>query len=141
MTPTPTIQPPKPSRRFCSLCGTAFQLQDDILGIVGDARQLGKPVGSDIREGKSTLLTLKALEHANAAQRAQIMSSLGNPAASAADIAGILQLFRQLGAIDYAQDLARRNVDEALGHLDSLPAGPGRELLSQWAHYLIDREF
>lgn len=127
--------------RFCSLCGTAFQLQDDILGIVGDARQLGKPVGSDIREGKSTLLTLKALEHANAAQRAQILSSLGNPAASSVDIAGILELFRQLGAIDYARDLARRYVDEALGHLDALPAGSCRELLSQWAHYMIEREF
>ncbi|MCY4465712.1 MAG: polyprenyl synthetase family protein [Chloroflexi bacterium] len=127
--------------RFCSLCGTAFQLQDDILGIVGNERQLGKPVGSDIREGKSTLLTLKALEQSNDAQRARILRSLGNPAASAADIAGILHVFRQLGAIDYARDLARRYVDEALGYLDALPAGPGRALLSQWAHYMIEREF
>ena len=127
--------------RFCSLCGTAFQLQDDILGIVGDAQQLGKPVGSDIREGKTTLLTLKALEHADAAQGAHILSSLGNPAASSVDIAGILAIFRELGAIDYARDLARRYVDEALGFLDALPAGPRRDLLAQWAQYMIEREF
>ncbi|MYE79546.1 MAG: polyprenyl synthetase family protein, partial [Chloroflexi bacterium] len=127
--------------RFCSLCGTAFQLQDDILGIVGDAQQLGKPVGSDIREGKTTLLTLKALELADAVQRAQIIRSLGNPAASPADIAGILAIFRQLDAIDYARDLARRYVDEALGCLDALPTGPYRELLAQWAQYMIEREF
>ena len=127
--------------RFCSLCGTAFQLQDDILGVTGDARQLGKPVGSDIREGKTTLLTLKALEGADGAQRAQIQRTLGNPAASAEDIAGIVGVFRELGAIDYARDLARRYVDDALGHLDALPHSENRDLLAQWARYMVEREF
>ncbi len=127
--------------RFCSLCGTAFQLQDDILGIVGDAQQLGKPVGSDIREGKTTLLTLRALQQADSAQRETIMQSLGNQAAGADDIAGLLRLFRQLGAIDYARDLARRYVDKALEHLHALPENASRDLLSQWARYMIEREF
>ena len=127
--------------RFCSLCGTAFQLQDDILGIVGDAQLLGKPVGSDIREGKTTLLTLRALQQANADQRATILAILGNPAASADDVASLRDLFRGLGAIDYARDLARRYIDEALAHLDALPQNDCRELLAQWARYMIEREF
>ena len=127
--------------RFCSLCGTAFQLQDDILGIVGDARQLGKPVGSDIREGKTTLLTLRALQRADAVQRATITRTLGNQSASADDIAELLRLFRDLGAIDYARDLARRYVDEALDSLHAVPASASRDLLAQWARYMIERDF
>ena len=127
--------------RFCSLCGTAFQIQDDILGIVGDARQLGKPVGSDLREGKSTLLTLKALEVASDRQRGQIRDILGDDQASAADVSAVAALLRQLGVIQYAQDISRRYVDEALTHLSALPDNASRALLEQWARYLIERQF
>ena len=68
--------------RFASQCGTAFQLQDDILGIVGDEERLGKPVGSDIREGKRTTVIYYALKNAREAQRTQLLSILGNETAS-----------------------------------------------------------
>ena len=126
--------------RFGSLCGTAFQIQDDILGIVGDASQLGKPVGSDIREGKSTLLTLKALEWADAAQRRLILGALGNNAASADDIAAVSTLIRDLGVINYAQEISHRCVNESLEHLEKLPDNEPRRLLSLWAKYLIERQ-
>ena len=103
--------------QFCSLCGTAFQIQDDILGVVGDTRQLGKPVGSDIREGKSTLLTLKALQLADEGQRARIQSTLGNAEANDAAISDVAQLLRDLGVIKYAQDISHKYVDKALEHL------------------------
>ena len=125
---------------FCSLCGAAFQIQDDILGIVGDERQLGKPVGSDIREGKTTLLTLKALERADAQQRGTILRTLGAANASATDVQAVIQLLRELGTIRYAQERARRTVEEALGHLAALPESANRALLEQWAHYLIQRQ-
>lgn len=127
--------------RFGSLCGIAFQIQDDILGVIGDAGQLGKPVGSDIREGKSTLLTLKALERANERQREQILRTLGDAAASANDIAALTSLMRELGVIRYAQDISHRFVNEALDHLDALPDNEYRRLLTLWAEYLIAREF
>lgn len=127
--------------KFCSLCGTAFQIQDDILGIVGDERQLGKPVGSDIREGKTTLLTLKALERADAQQRETILRTLGAEAAGPADVQAVIQLLRQLGTVRYAQEQSRRTVEEALGHLAALPPSVNRDLLEQWAHYLIQRQF
>ena len=126
---------------FCSLCGTAFQIQDDILGVVGDARQLGKPVGSDIREGKSTLLTLEALDRANDGQRHRILSTLGDSRASDDEIQALTRLLRDLGVIGYARDISHRYVDEALGHLRQLPASDYRTLLGHWAHYLIQREF
>ena len=127
--------------RFGSLCGAAFQIQDDILGIVGDASQLGKPVGSDIREGKSTLLTLKALERADERGRGRILRSLGDDAASAEDIAAVSALIRDLGVIDDARDMARQYVNEALTQLAPLPDNECRGLLALWAEYLIEREF
>ena len=126
---------------FCSLCGTAFQIQDDILGVVGDASQLGKPVGSDIREGKSTLLTLKALELADDVQRGRIRRTLGHDAASAADLQMMTEILRELGVIRYAQEISRRYVAEALQQLHALPDNRYRRLLAQWAEYLIEREF
>ncbi len=127
--------------RFGSLCGIAFQIQDDILGIIGDADQMGKPVGSDIREGKSTLLTLKALERADESQREQILRTLGDVAASADDIASLSALVCDLGVIRYAQEVSHRFVNEALAHLNLLPNNEYRRLLALWAEYLIAREF
>jgi len=125
--------------KFCSLCGTAFQIQDDILGIIGDAQQLGKPVGSDIREGKSTLLTFYAMRRASPSQRQFIGAVLGNAAASDADIAALIELIRELGAVEYAQRSAKRSVDDALQELWKLPRNPHRDLLEQWAQYMIQR--
>ena len=127
--------------RFGSLCGIAFQIQDDILGVIGDTGQLGKPVGSDIREGKSTLLTLKALERADEFQRQQLLGTLGDAAAKADDIGSVAALMRELGAMRYAQELSHRYVSEALAHLNMLPDNDYRRLLTLWAEYLIAREF
>ncbi len=126
---------------FCSLCGSAFQIQDDILGIVGDARQLGKPVGSDIREGKSTLLTIKAMERADERQRAFMRAVLGAAAASPADVQAVADLLRSLGVIDYAKDMSMALVSQALEQLRTLPNTAARRLLAQWARYLIARDF
>jgi len=127
--------------RFCRLCGTAFQIQDDILGVVGDAGQLGKPVGSDIREGKSTLLTLKALELADDRQRRQIERIVGDTMSSAEDAQALATLFRELGVISQVQAVSRQMVSDALEHLRALPNSEHRALLAQWAQYLVQRQF
>ena len=137
----PDIAAVKAVAKFCSLCGTAFQIQDDILGVVGAAEQLGKPVGSDIREGKTTLLTLKAFERADERQRRQIRATLGNSRATEGEVAGLVRLLRDLGALRYAQDLSHQYVSAALQHLQGLPASEYRTLLGHWAQYLIEREF
>ena len=128
-------------KTFCSHAGTAFQIQDDILGIVGDEAQLGKPVGSDIREGKRTLITLKALEVANDSAKQMLQNTLGNPNASPDDIQGVTNLMRELGAIAYTQSLAQHYIEEALENLATVPDSKYKALLQLWAEYLIEREF
>ena len=137
----PDIPVVKAIGKFCSLCGTAFQIQDDILGIVGDAKQLGKPVGSDIREGKYTVLTLKALDEADESQRNTILETLGNGKASEESISKVTNLLRELDVIRYAQDISRTYVDDAVQYLQTIPDSEYKTLLGHWAEYLINREF
>ena len=127
--------------RFASSCGTAFQLQDDILGLLGRQEQLGKSVGSDLREGKKTTIVYFALRSASVEQRAFLLSVLGNAAASARDVEEATGLMVSLGAVDRTAELALRHVNAALPELDSLPDSSYRDLLAAWAHYMIERKF
>lgn len=126
---------------FCGRCGTAFQLQDDILGITGNESQLGKPVGSDIREGKRTTIILKAFKEANPAQRAELEKIVGKRYATDTEIEAASVLLRDLGGIAYTKELARRYVKEAIPYLDPVPRSTYRDILLQWAEYLVEREF
>lgn len=125
--------------QFCSRCGTAFQLQDDILGVIGDSAKTGKPVGADLREGKKTLIVFHALRHASDDQRRELGRIIGNPNATPQEIADATSILEALGSIEYTQVLANRMVDEALNELRAVPQSPYRDLLQAWAEYLINR--
>lgn len=126
--------------RFASLCGTAFQLHDDLLGLTADEAKLGKPVGSDIREGKRTLIVYRALAKADERQREKILSTLGNPNAGAAQITEVLDIINKTGATKEVSDLANSLIVQAQVALQELPETPQRKLLSSWASFLLARE-
>ena len=127
--------------KFTGNCGIAFQLQDDILGIVGDEKKLGKPVGSDIREGKKTTILLTALKNANPQEAQKILSTIGNKNAAESDINRVKELFIHLNGIDYTQELAANYINHALPHLNSLADSKYKQLLKEWANYMVEREF
>lgn len=126
--------------RFASLCGTAFQLHDDLLGLTADESRLGKPVGSDIREGKRTLIVYKALSRASAAERETLLSTLGRADASASEVERVLAILNSTGACDEVATLARQYVEQALALLEEVPPSEYRELLRAWALFLLSRE-
>ena len=126
---------------FCSLCGTSFQVRDDILGLVAKESELGKPVGSDIREGKKTLLVREALTNANESQKAEIVSVLGNPKATGSEIEKITKLITDLGGVEKARKIAQEYVSRAIPKLDKLPDSVSRDLLYDWANYMIERSY
>lgn len=126
--------------RFCSQCGTAFQLQDDILGAIGDPAVTGKAVGADLREGKKTLILFRALRNANEAQRRELMSIVGRADAGDEAIGRVMRLIEDLDGIGYTRRLMQQMIDDAVNSLDGLPPTPSRDLLRQWADYLIDRQ-
>ncbi|TVR22319.1 MAG: polyprenyl synthetase family protein [Anaerolineaceae bacterium] len=125
---------------FTGKCGTAFQIQDDILGIVGDEKRVGKPIGSDIREGKRTIIVLNALPRMSEADRDFMLKTLGNDSASEADIKRATKLLDDAGGIQHARDLSRRYIAEAIGHLEVLPPSAHKDLLLLWADYITERD-
>lgn len=120
-------------------CGTAFQLQDDILGVVGDEKKLGKPVGSDIREGKRTPIVYFAFHNANEREKAKLSAILGNRGATQAEIAEAREVLIRLGGVKQTAQLAQQWVENGLRCLQALPATMQRELLASVARYMIAR--
>ncbi|MCA9379217.1 polyprenyl synthetase family protein [Candidatus Dojkabacteria bacterium] len=123
--------------------GIAFQIQDDILGMFGDEEKLGKPNISDLREGKNTLLILKALEKANPSQKKTIVGALGNSEVSDAQADEVRQIIRETGSLEYSKSLAVELVKKAKEALSGKTdwTGEGRDFIDGIADYMIEREF
>lgn len=126
---------------FAGKCGVAFQLQDDILGIVGDEQTLGKPIGSDIREGKRTLIVYHAFRTASDSQKQALTSVLGNAEAKQAGIYDATQILRDSGGVEYTSQLAQNYIRDAVQELSKLPDSRYKSLLAAWADYMIERKF
>lgn len=127
---------------FATPLGYAFQLQDDVLGLFGDEDKTGKPADSDLKEGKQTLLVIKALERATASQRETLRRCLGNPALSRHDVANARDIVRATGALDHCEGRIRQWVTEAKEALTACGLNARvRVLLVRFADYLVAREF
>lgn len=83
---------------FAMPIGIAFQVRDDILGIFGDEKKTGKPVGSDISEGKKTLLVNYALKRSSTNQKKKLVSLLGKKDLTQNDIANFQDILIKTGA-------------------------------------------
>lgn len=121
--------------------GIAFQIQDDILGIFGNEEKIGKEVGSDIEEGKITLLVVKARERANKNQRKILNGLLGKKDLSREDIEKFRKIIKETGALDYAKSLADSYIEKGKKELEKM--GMQKEtndFLYGMADYMISRE-
>lgn len=117
--------------------GMAFQVVDDVLDFVGDPMHMGKPVGSDLRQGLITLPTLCYLEqHPDDPLMVRILQ---NGRGSDEDIRQAVSAIKDSGAIDRAlaeaRDFARRSVQL----LQSLPAGPPRQAMEYLTDFVVQR--
>ncbi|MCX7049608.1 MAG: polyprenyl synthetase family protein, partial [Candidatus Sumerlaeota bacterium] len=130
----------KAARAYARHCGLAFQLQDDLLGLTGDEKELSKPVGADVRAGKRTPIFLFAYEAANERQRARIRRTLGHPNLSNREVAEFIAFLESLGALDRARSLAHGEIAAALKCLDAFPPSPARDRLASLARFMIQRD-
>jgi geranylgeranyl diphosphate synthase type I len=78
--------------------GEAFQLRDDLLGVFGDPADTGKPVGSDIREGKRNLLFVKTVESLDPGDRVSFASRWGHDSLSSGDVDALRNIVEESGA-------------------------------------------
>jgi geranylgeranyl diphosphate synthase type I len=85
------------------LSGMIFQLKDDELGLFGDESTIGKPVGSDIRENKKTIIRLMLFEHANEEDRKILANCFGNPNAGEEQVNIVRELYNKYNVSDYVR--------------------------------------
>ncbi len=121
--------------------GVAFQVQDDILGVFGSYEETGKSVGADIREGKKTLLIIKALEAGSAAQKKELMSFLGDHRIGMQEIERARKIIIDSGSLGYSQDLVEKLVAKSLRALAQSGLNKkSKEFFSDAAEFLIKRK-
>lgn len=101
--------------------GVAFQLRDDLLGVLGDAAVTGKPSGDDLREGKRTVLVTLAREGLPPTQRRLFDEMLGDRELDGEQIEMMQRTIRDSGAVRRVEQMIARNVDRASAALDFAP--------------------
>ncbi|KYH36858.1 MAG: serralysin [Candidatus Bathyarchaeota archaeon B24] len=121
--------------------GLAFQMIDDVLGVSGVEEELGKPVGSDIREGKKTIVVLEALSRLDDAGKRRLLGVLGDRGASRDRIMEAIRLIESSGAVEEAKRLARLYSSKAREALRRLPATDARRLLEALTDFIVERRF
>ncbi|HJF44399.1 polyprenyl synthetase family protein [Thermophilibacter provencensis] len=124
--------------------GVAFQLADDLLNLVGDARAQGKDFRSDITEGKRTLAVVWALEHLDAASREELVALLGSSATDPTELARAVELIGQGGGIEHCRTLAGQMAERAKeGATGLAEAGhitvEARDLLLSMSDFFVER--
>lgn len=122
--------------------GIAFQIQDDILGLFGSEEKIGKPIDSDIKEGKKTIIMLHALEKADKDQKMRIIKILGNKEVEEKEVEEIRGIVKSTGSLDFAKNMSDDHINKAISTIDSSSLDQGsRKILKEFALYLKNREY
>lgn len=98
--------------------GIAFQIQDDILGIFGSEKEIGKSASSDIQEGKQTLLVIKAKEFASKPQLILMKDILGKRELANSEIKKFLEIIMETGSLAYATGMINEYFAKANKEID-----------------------
>ena len=135
----------RPMVRFGFFLGAAFQIQDDLLNLLGTEREYGKEIDGDLYEGKRTLPLIHLVRNARGPDRAVLDRYLGldrseRTAAMVADIRALLEAY---GSIEFAAAYARGIAGAALDAFEEAfapaPAGPDRDFVRALVPYMLDR--
>lgn len=120
--------------------GLAFQIVDDVLDLTASEDVLGKPVASDLREGKVTLAVIHSLERCTAAERHIIETVLREAGFGSVTHAQVLAILDRYGSLDYANRKALEQAEMARRALCSFPDSEIKRALFWAPEYVVERE-
>ncbi len=135
----------EPFVRFGFLLGAAFQIQDDVLNLIGDAAAYGKELDGDIREGKRTLMLIHLLAHADPDERAAIVAMLARPRGAWCDheVRWVRQRMDHHGSLDAARQTASALAGAAQHEFErafaDVRASRDREFVAALPTWVIER--
>lgn len=128
--------------KFAMPLGQAFQVQDDILGMFGDEKKIGKPADSDLKEGKKTLLIIKALKKADENDKKIILNALGNENITKKDVGNVRDIIIRTGSLEHSKKLAEFLINKAKNIInESGLEKEAKEFLVGMADYMLNREY
>jgi len=117
--------------------GTAFQLIDDVLDYAGDAAEIGKNVGDDLREGKPTLPLIYLMENGTPEQRQLVRTCIEQGDEQHFD--AVLAAVTSSGALDFTRRQAEIAAERAAEAIAGLPESEYKDSLLQLAHFSVNR--
>jgi octaprenyl-diphosphate synthase len=117
--------------------GTAFQLIDDVLDYSGNAIEIGKNVGDDLREGKPTLPLIHLVQHGDAAQRELVRACIET--GDEKHFSDILNAIQESGALDYTKQAAQHAAAKAESAIARLANTKFKDSLLQLCAFAVDR--
>lgn len=127
--------------KYGRLVGIAFQIQDDILGVVGEEEKAGKPIGSDIKEGKWTFPAVSAYRNANSKEKEILLKALGKKQGEKIEPEKVIRIYRETGAINIAEKKSDELIEKAKAELNIFSETEAKEFLLKLADFSINREF
>jgi geranylgeranyl diphosphate synthase type II len=128
-------------RSYGELVGRAFQVQDDLLDVIGDEKKFGKTIGGDLKEGKKTYLLLEALRRARGADRKLLKTLMKNRGATKGMVREFRRIFETTGAIEAARDFVGRDIAQAKKELETMKPSPARDMLYWFTDMLLHRTY
>ena len=117
--------------------GTAFQVIDDVLDYEGNAAEMGKNLGDDLREGKATLPLILAMQRGTPDQKALIQQAIET--GSVDQLNQVIAIVRKTGALDGSRQAAMAEAQRAVDAAQHLPNGPYKDALVALASQLLER--
>ena len=120
--------------------GMAFQLVDDVLDFTAREQTLGKPVGGDLREGKTTLPLIYALEKATPDERRAIETILRDRSYDSVPFRDVLAMIRNYGGFERAKERAQAFTDKAREIMSSFPDSPYQRALYAVTDLVTERD-
>jgi geranylgeranyl diphosphate synthase type I len=109
--------------------GIAFQITDDLIGVMGDPKITKKPVGNDLREGKKSLPILMAIKSAKNNDKKIILKAFGNSKISRKDLNKAVNVIRSLGIEESVRNQALKYAEKAEKSLESYSGSANTELI------------